>query len=176
MTASTSSGLTRREVLKRGAVTGAGLLWVKPSAQAFGMSSTLAADTSGGTDGCTPGFWKNSPGSWTDYANTTIAEAFDLPLEAKDWPCLDDEGIDPGVLTLMEALSLNGGGVKALLRHAAAGYLNSMHSGVNYGYASSLTLDVYSALENCEGIEALKDSFAAANERGCPLANDNSFK
>lgn len=43
-----TSGLTRREALKRGALFGGALVWTTPAVQAVGMRSALAADVSPG--------------------------------------------------------------------------------------------------------------------------------
>lgn len=44
---------TRREILKRGAVVGGGVLWVTPVVQTLGMGSAYAAPVSGSTCGMT---------------------------------------------------------------------------------------------------------------------------
>ncbi len=38
---------TRREILKRGAIVGGGVLWITPVVQTLGMSTAVAADVSG---------------------------------------------------------------------------------------------------------------------------------
>ena len=175
----TSSGITRREVLKRGAVTGAGLLWVTPSAQAFGMTSAISQDPSGGNQGCTPGFWKNSRHSWVGaQPDDLIGETF-FAGSINDTPTCEAGICVERYLnyTLLDALKLNGGGVAALLRHAVAAYLNALHPNVLFYYPSALVADVSCALNTCdpEEIETLKNTLAAANEAGCPLANDSSW-
>ena len=169
----TSTGITRREVLKRGAVTGAGLLWVTPSAQAFGMTSVATEQPSGGNQGCTPGYWKNSPGTWPAPFHPAPGPSIKVALELTESACVDAELLE---ITLGDALALKGGGVNALLRHAAAGLLNAY--ALPSFYPSALVWDVSQALLDCDPdeIEALKNMLAAANEAGCPLANDNSIK
>ena len=47
----TNSGITRRDVLKRGAVAGGAVLWAVPVVQVIGMSASHAAAASGGGGG-----------------------------------------------------------------------------------------------------------------------------
>lgn len=119
-----------------------------------------------GTKGCTPGFWKNSTGSWgpTGYApNNDFDLVFGVNAFTPD-------------ITLLDALGANGGGVNALARHGTAALLNSSHSSVGYGMTPSQVIAlVKAALAPGGDIEGTKNKLAALNERGCPLANDNSF-
>ena len=117
-----------------------------------------------GVDGCTPGFWKNSPGSWVGYSTT---HDFDFVF-----------GVDifsPN-RTLMTALGAGGGGLNALGRHATAALLNAAHDEVDFGLSTSQVIAMVQAAVAPGGdVEGTKNIFAALNERGCPLSNDNSF-
>jgi uncharacterized protein YfaP (DUF2135 family) len=64
-----NEGLSRRQLLKRGAIVGGGLLWATPAVQTIGMSRALAQVTSPGeppTDG-----FGNCGGSVVDATNAT---------------------------------------------------------------------------------------------------------
>lgn len=118
-----------------------------------------------GIQGCTPGFWKNSVGSWaaTGYAPT---DDFDTVFGVN--------AFNPDV-TLMQAVRLNGGGINALARHAVAGLLAAAHPDVDYTLSSAqIIADVQSALANGT-VETTKNMLDRYNNQGCPLANDNSF-
>ena len=114
-----------------------------------------------GNEGCTPGYWKQDQhfGNWPVALSTTYADAgFTFGLGSK---------------TLLAGLATGGGGINALGRHAAAAYLNSLSSGVDF----SLTTAEVVAIANGTGIyaglsvEERKDLLEAANQGvgGCPL-------
>ena len=113
--------------------------------------------------GCTPGFWKNSTGSWVGY---TTGQSFDAVFGVN--------AFSPDI-TLLQALELGGGGVNALARHATAALLNASHSGVNYGMTPAQVIAAVQAALSGGDVEGTKNRLAAMNERGCGLANDNSF-
>jgi hypothetical protein len=126
-----------------------------------------------GNDGCTPGFWKNKLEFWPVSTSTTFAEAFGAEIPGKE------------SLTLLQALNLGGGGVNALLRAGAAGYLNSVYESENgedvFNYpksTSTVIRDVLDGLDptyelwpndNDKDLEARKDSLDAANNLGGPI-------
>jgi hypothetical protein len=114
--------------------------------------------------GCTPGFWKNSVGSWP--AGYLPNADFDATFGVN--------GFNPNI-TLMQALNLGGGGKNSLARHAVAGLLNAATSEVNYGMS---TADVIAAVQSAFAsgdFESVKNPLELLNEKGCPLANDDSF-
>jgi hypothetical protein len=86
-----------------------------------------------GTEGCTPGYWKNHPEEW-DEASEAIHVLVDgddkylttdtLVRDAFDVDFLDNYNSYDS-LTLLQALNLNGGGLDALLRAGVAALLNS---------------------------------------------------
>ncbi len=126
-----------------------------------------------GNDGCTPGFWKNKLEFWPISTDTTFAEAFGAEIPGKE------------SLTLLQALNLGGGGVNALLRAGAAGYLNSVYESTygeeafNYPKStSSVIRDVLDGLDptyelwpndNDNDLEARKNTLDAANNLGGPI-------
>lgn len=159
-------GLTRREALKRGAILGGvALAWTTPAVQIVGMSPALAQTTSPGVSGCTPGYWKNSPGTWP-VPDTQLKSVFTFGS------CGDGDDL------LSDALGYKGndGMVAILLRAAAAAYLNEQAFGPAYGYPGVVNA-VNLALAGCDDatMEALKNQLDSANNAGCPLSNDNAF-
>jgi hypothetical protein len=55
--------------------------------------------------------------------------------------------------------------------HAAAALLNAAHSSVNYGYTPGEIIDMFKN-NYLTNPQALKDTLAMLNERGCPLGSD----
>ena len=129
-------------------------------------------------EGCTPGFWKNSPGSWppTGYSpNQLITSVFDLP----NGKINNSLGGD----SLMDALNYGGGdnllgAAQNLLRSAVASLLNSTHPDVDFPRSEAdVIADVNAALATKDrgSILALHAALDADNNLGCDLPNDNSF-
>jgi hypothetical protein len=116
-------------------------------------------------DGCTPGFWKNSAGSWPPTGYST-GQDFDVVFGV--------DAFTPNI-TLLQALNLGGGGINALARHAVAALLNSSHPGVDYDLSTAAVITAVQDAVNGGDIEGTKNELAALNERSCPLANDDSF-
>ena len=123
----------------------------------------------GGTQGCTPGYWKNHLDSWavTGYAPTqTLESVFDVP-----------DGLGYDNVTLHQALSFSGGsGVsgasRILLRAAVASLLNSAHPDVDFTMSTSdVIAAVNAALANNDRatILDLASSLDTDNNLGCPL-------
>jgi hypothetical protein len=151
---------------------------------------TAEAECSCGSEGCTPGYWKNSPGCWCgDYVAegteaTKLCEVFDLPC---------DDGVGKpttweklGEATMMEALSFRGGRSKVaktriLLRHATAAVLNACNENINYpgGDVDAVVDIVDEILQNWGSRTArqiLKQAreFDEWNNSGCPISADNA--
>ena len=118
-------------------------------------------------EGCTPGYWKQDHhlDSWPAGvdADDLFSSVFDLPTQLKK----PEHNVDPTTLTLQDALKLRGGGVNALMRHAVAAYLNSLT--VSYGMSDAEVVAAFNAAIGGGDIEGTKDTFADANEQGCPL-------
>ncbi len=116
-------------------------------------------DQGGGTNGCTPGYWKNHAEDWpvTGYATTMD---FDTVFGVN--------AFTPN-LTLMQALRQGGGGIKALGRHAVAALLSSTHPGVAYPLGPN---DVITLVRNAVlsgNYEPTHLLLASYNEQDCPL-------
>lgn len=109
-----------------------------------------------GNEGCTPGFWKNHPADYpAGYTpDTTLGDVFD--------------GLSPTYAsrTLDAALAQGGGGLNALLRHAAAAVLNAESDEVDYSYTTEEVVAMTEAAIASGSYEATKDVFDSANNAG----------
>jgi hypothetical protein len=113
----------------------------------------------GGTQGCTPGYWKQSQhfDSWVGYATTDSASSV--------------LGRSVGNLTLVQALGANGGGLNALLRATVAALLNASNPNVHYAYTTSQILSMFRSAYDSKNYEPTKNLLDGANngKGGCPL-------
>jgi hypothetical protein len=133
--------------------------------------ATASASKKKGSEGCTPGYWKQSQhfDSWTapydpsDLFSATIGTRADSSTVAF-------EDAFPG-MTLLDVLSQGGGGLAALGRHTVAALLNTASPNVDYAHTTTgWIVDAFN-LENPNGnIEGLKNIFAGFNELGCPIS------
>jgi hypothetical protein len=112
-----------------------------------------------GAQGCTPGYWKQDHhyDSWQGYAP---GDSFNAVF-----------GVNAsfGSLTLGQAVGLNGGGERAMARHAVAALLNSSSSGVDYYFTTAEVIAAVQQAYATGDFEGVKNSFERENERGCPL-------
>ena len=118
--------------------------------------------TKKGTEGCTPGYWKQSQhfDSWVGYApGNQFNSVFDNAFPGKSLlDVLRPQSAGPNV-------NLN-----ALGRHTVAALLNASSS-VDYPYSESDVISMFNDVwpgSNAEYL-AQKDIFAGFNELGCPL-------
>ncbi len=119
-----------------------------------------------GGQGCTPGYWKQrqhfgsypgpiTPSTLFSSANTGFENAF------------------PGK-TLLQVLGLNGTGKLGQLGfHTVAAFLSSKT--VNYAFTTAQVVTMFNNVYpgTDAAYEALKNIFAAENERGCPLGRNS---
>ena len=116
-----------------------------------------------GTNGCTPGFWKQSQhlDSWEGYLPTdSFNTVFGL------------SGPFSNSLTLLGALNLTGGGPNALARHAVSALLNAASDPVNYPLTvAQVIAETQAAFASGDAvvIETQKARFAVFNQNNCPL-------
>lgn len=104
-------------------------------------------------EGCTPGYWRNHlEVAAIDPYNTYFDGVF---------------GVGPHI-SLAEAVVLRGGQENALLRHAAAGYLN-ITSGLDYGFSASELIALVQSAYSSGDFNGVKDQIEDANELYCPL-------
>jgi hypothetical protein len=75
----------------------------------------------------------------------------------------------PSGVTLLEALGLNGGGLNALMRHAAAALLSAASTDVAYPLTTAQVIAAYNAAYASGDYETQKDIFDRYNNLGCPL-------
>ena len=111
-----------------------------------------------GLEGCTPGYWKQSQhfGNWTSpYTTSTLFD--DVFANAF-----------PG-MTLLEVLSLGGGGLNALGRHTVAALLNAASADVDGEFTVAQVIAAFDAAFASGNYETQKNIFAVSNELGCPL-------
>lgn len=126
----------------------------------------------GGGEGCTPGYWRQPHhfDDWTNHApGDDLASVFTIP---GDLELERPESADPEDISLHDAVTLRGGGVNALLRHAVAALLNAANPDVSYDLTESEIIDmVNDALAGVGDltIQELKDELEEFNEQGCPL-------
>ncbi len=116
-------------------------------------------DTPGGTQGCTPGYWKNHLDAWpaTGYGPS---QDFDLIFGV--------DAFSPN-RTLLRAISQGGGGINALGRHAVAALLSASHPNVAYPLTPA---DVITLVRNAVlsgDYEPTKNLLDGYNNLGCPL-------
>ena len=121
---------------------------------------SLVPDTGGG-EGCTPGYWKQSQhfGSWTaPYTpNTQFSAVF--------------ENAFPG-MTLLQVLGQGGGGLKALGRHTVAALLNGASADVDADMTAQEVINAFNAVFPGGNYSGLQGTLAGFNEQGCPLGRD----
>lgn len=114
--------------------------------------------------GCSPGYWKNSPGSWSKYTSykttDTFAGVFGTSTYNSQTTLMDVLKNDPGSL---------GCHIVAALLNASA----SDHGNMTYGYSAQEVINMYQAsyLTNPQQLKMDIESL----ESPCPLPNDNSF-
>lgn len=118
----------------------------------------------GGTMGCTPGYWRQKQhyGNWVGYSpNQAFGAVFEDAFPS---------------LSLGQVVRMKGGGLNALGRHTVAALLNAASPDVDYGMTPDEVIAAFNAVYpgSKADYEALKDKFAAMNERGCPLSRASS--
>lgn len=117
------------------------------------FASAASASHKKGSEGCTPGYWKSHAGTGSGLLFETVFE---------------DTSVTSPTTTLRQAASIGGGGVNALVRHAAAAYLNSVND-VDYLFHTADVVAMFNAANPSGNVEGTKNLFEAQNELGCPL-------
>jgi hypothetical protein len=154
-------------------------------------------------EGCTPGFWKGSaenfyrnpdkfgvdtdgdgdidlddaPAAWAptgvDPMDTLMSVGFDGFTVGSQKN--KNENINGDETEFLDALGAQGGGEYALMRHAAAAYLNAAHPLINYSIPNpdTVVMRVNEALDNIgdrdQEIEDLKNELDYYNNFGCGI-------
>jgi hypothetical protein len=109
-------------------------------------------------EGCTPGFWKTHPDVWPIPTDSDFDTIFELG---------DPGAFDPDI-TMLEAVDLKGGQIKALSRHAAASYLNAIDGVVNFDLTPEEVIAAFQEAFDSGDYNTTKNMFEELNELGCP--------
>jgi hypothetical protein len=125
--------------------------------------ASVEASKKKGSEGCTPGYWKQSQhfDSWpSQYAPGELFSAV-------------FEDAFPGK-TLLDVLQPQNAGpnvhLNALGRHAVAALLNTASANVDYAYTDPQTvIDLFNGVFPGGNYDGLKNIFAGFNELACPL-------
>jgi hypothetical protein len=119
----------------------------------FAMASAAMATHKKGSEGCTPGYWRNHVG----VGSTTTFESV-----------FGNTAATGTTTTMQQAAAIGGGGLNALVRHAAAAYLNSLND-VDYLYHTADIVAMFQAALTSGDYETTKNLFVTQNELGCPF-------
>jgi len=125
------------------------------------ITTTTTTTTTPGGEGCTPGFWKNAPKTHPlAFGTTGLAPSTTLA----------SQGFNTAAgLTFATALSTGGGGVDALLRHAAAAYLNALSTSIDFAFTPGEVVSMTNAaLANPAIVESTKNTLEAQNSLETP--------
>ena len=117
-----------------------------------------------GTEGCTPGYWKNHL--------DTNTRAQDLEGINLNEAILDITGLNlgaPADLTIDQAVTLKGGGLNALYRALGAAVFNTYYGVDDLDYIEPSTLAGFVQLALDGDVEGAINAIDAANNLGCPL-------
>jgi hypothetical protein len=111
-----------------------------------------------GTEGCTPGYWKNHAEAWHN-SGFTPTDDFDTVFGVN--------AFDPN-RNLMQALNSGGGGLNKLARHGTAALLNAGDVDVAFALALGEVIDlVHDAIVSGQ-YEPLATQLDLLNNGGCP--------
>lgn len=131
-------------------------------------STNSASATWTGTEGCTPGYWKNHADT-----NPRVAQLYGINLNAA---ILDITGLNlgaPANLTIDKAVAMKGGGNNALYRAAGAAVFNYYYADPNQGDSilyiepSLFTSYIQQALNG--DVSGAANNIDKANNLGCPI-------
>jgi len=139
----------------------------------FAVLAPSAVAENIGTEGCTPGYWKNHTSNWEEYTPSSKLgnQNWDIPASLSSF----------NGKTFLQAL--NGGGgtglngaATILFRAVVASYLNAAHEGVGYPYRRfqepgdlQVLIRTTLATQNRDAYLELAAMLDAANNLGCPL-------
>ena len=133
--------------------------------------ATASASKKKGSEGCTPGYWKQSQhfDSWTAPYDPTDLFSATVGKHA-DNSTVTFENAFPG-MTLLDVLSQGGGGLAALGRHTVAALLNTASHDVDYAHTTTgFIVDEFNSVFPGGNYEGLKDIYEGFNQLGCPLS------
>jgi hypothetical protein len=141
---------------------------------AGGMVTVTVTNEAVGSEGCTPGFWRQPQhfGAWTfpytpegPLGVFTYRDAFGLGdvVQLKD----SKKVVDPTDPTLLEAVQATGGGQNALARHAVAALLNAASDEVAFAFTVDQVIAMVQNAYATGDFNTPKDLLAVVNEAGC---------
>jgi len=136
-------------------------------------------------EGLTPGFWKSNAANAARKPDKFGEPGTGIPLAWVETGIVPDDlltdvppVVGPGFIgfpagpSFVEALNTGGGGVNALMRHAAAAYLNAAHPCVDYPLTTTEIVTMVNAAlasGNSTQIEDLKNLLDGYNNAGADL-------
>jgi hypothetical protein len=142
-------------------------------------SDSADCDVIEGTEGCTPGFWKNHPDCWRCYDEATLVSDVFTVLSDSNYSYADysDGKCDFDANTLKQSIRYKGGtgvfgAARNLLRHASAAIQNACSQDVGYPLTVDGVIDMVNdalASEKVGTINGAKNLLAMFNEYGCPI-------
>lgn len=151
------------------------------TAVVLGLLSTTGVTLAGpaqavniGSEGCTPGYWKNHTTNWEEYeAGTLVGSVFDFSGAPASVAAYAD-------VTFEEALRLRGGSgldgaTEILLRAAVAATLNAAHEGLGYPLRRAGADGIFAMVNEAlasgdrEAMLELAAYLDRLNNLGCPL-------
>lgn len=123
-------------------------------------------------EGCTPGFWRNHTSLWDGVGTDDVTPYSTTDSFNTVFGVTSAQSGLADTVTLLDAVNLTGGGLRALARHAAAALLNASSS-VDYQYSDAQVISIYQdavgAIAGPETVTSAHAKFQSANEAGCPL-------
>ncbi|HSU84077.1 MAG TPA: hypothetical protein VLR69_16775 [Thermoanaerobaculia bacterium] len=146
------------------------MLWELGALRVPLPAPTPPPPTMTGTEGCTPGYWKNHTRSWTATGYSPGQSTVSVFSAASAYPSLAGK-------TLLQSLQGGGGpgtlgGATILLRAAVAALLNASDSAVDYPLTQAQVISqVNSALasNDRDTMLSLASTLDGDNNLGCPL-------
>ncbi len=152
---------------------GLGLILLVTMALLIGVVGVASASASKkkGSEGCTPGYWKQSQhfDSWPSQYKPGDLFSATVGVHA-DATTVTFEDAFPGK-TLLQVLSQGGGGLTALGRHTVAALLNTASPDVDYAHTTTgFIVDEFNGVFPGGNYEGLKDIYEGFNSLGCPLS------
>jgi hypothetical protein len=124
----------------------------------------LCYEVQGGTDGCTPGYWRNHYDRWAGHASSDDFDAtFGVDL-------FNPDATLGAVIASPQTYGTFAFHAVAALLNAAGGVPNADGTTVNYPYTTAEVIQIVQDAVASGDTESAKDLLAAANEAGCPLS------
>jgi len=124
--------------------------------------------TTTGGEGCTPGYWRQ-PQHWDSWEGYTPTDLFGAYFNLPGGFVNPEKNLDPATLDLLGAVTIRGGKINALTRHAVAALLNAASSGVSYDLTQAEVIALYNQAVASGDWKGPLATLVAFNEQFCPL-------